>query len=337
MTSAIVFKFSVAGLAGFLVVLASACGGGGPDVPACRAETPTPPPTLSPAPSITLKVGSYEGTGSPQCISGLGFQPIVVIIKGNLGEFTVWRSGSMEGDSTADFASGKPNFEGGITSIEPDAFSIGNHAAVNAEGTIYHWVAFADSPDIKVGSYTGDGADRRSISGVGFEPAVVFLKADGLGVAVWRSIAHPDRIASFFHLQDDPANLIRAFQPDGFQIGSELFVNDGSGPTYHYVAFRDAPGRLKTGSYLGDGSDDRSITDVGFQPDYVWIKRSSSESSAVHRPSSVSSDETLQFNVLPNLANEILALEPDGFRVGSEPSVNFDGDNYYYVAWKAGP
>lgn len=322
-------------LAAVLMALVAACGGGGTSAPACQTETTAAAPTPSPAASLTLSVASYEGTGSSQCIRGLGFQPVLVIIKSETAEFAVWRSSSMEGDSTADFASGAVNFEGGITSLDPDAFSLGNGTSVNEEGVTYHYVAFADSPDIKVGSYAGDGTEGRSITDVGFEPAVLFVKRDGARAAVWTSASHSQGVASAFHGGDDVSGFVRGLESDGFRVGSDPFVNAGDGSIYHYAAFRETPGRLQTGTYIGDGSDNRDIDDVGFQPDYVWIKRSSAESKAVHRTSSVSGDSTLRFAGLANGEDEIQALQPDGFQVGTETAVNFDGDTYNYVAFKA--
>lgn len=308
-------------------------------MPACRTDAETEPPPPSPEARLTLTVGSYEGTGSAQCISGLGFDPVVVIIKGDTGEIAVWRSSSMEGDSTADFANGQANIENAITSLDPDAFSLGKDATVNAEGVTYYYVAFAASPDIKVGSYTGDASEDRSISDVGFEPALVFLKWDGLRSAVWRSASHPDGVSSFLDLRPDFPEFITGFHSDGFQVGSDPWVNNDGGAdepsTYHYVAFRKVPGRLATGSYVGDGSGSTDITDIGFQPDYVWIKRDSDLSKGVHRPGSLEGDATLRFEGVANASGEIRALLPDGFRVGSESSVNADGDTYNYVAWKS--
>ena len=327
-----VFTFALMAL---LVTVVSACGlgGGGSGVPNCRIDKPTPPPP-SPEPSLTLQVDSYLGAGNPQCVSGIGFQPVLVIIRSETGEWAVWRSSSMVGDSTADFAAGLPNFDDRITSLDPDAFSLDADSTINNR-IIYHYVAFANSPDIKVGSYVGDGIDGRSITGVGFQPAMVFLKRDGDGAAVWSSISHPEGVSSFFGAEEDRENLILLLESDGFQLSSDPLVNAGDGSTYHYVAFREAEDLLATGTYTGDGSDDRDINDVDFEPDYVWIKRSTAESGAVHRPSSLDGDETLRFTREPTGSDEIKALLSDGFQIGDEPSVNFDGDTYHYVAWKS--
>ena len=312
---------------------------GGPSGPACLTGTATVPPTPTPVAGLTLKVGSYEGTGSPQCIRGVGFQPVLVIIKGDTGEFAVWRSSSMKGDSTADFASGQLNIESAIASLDADAFSLGKDETVNAEGVTYYYVAFADSPEIKVGSYVGNGREGRSIRGVGFQPALVFLKWDGPRSAVWRSLSHEEGVSSFFDAQGDRTGFIGSLVPDGFEVGSDSWVNNAGGAddpsTYHYVAFKGVPGRITTGSYVGDGSGSREVTGIGFQPDYVWVKRDSDKNKAVHRPSSLPEDSTLRFEAVANAADEITALLPDGFQVGSESSVNAEGDTFNYVAWKS--
>ncbi len=330
--------FTFGALTVLLFALASACGGGGTSEPACRTEAATEAVTPNPMASFTMGVGSYEGTGTPQCIRGVGFQPVLVIIKGDVGEPTVWRSSSMEGDFTTDFVSAQAPFEDGITSLDPDAFSVGEDARVNAEGVGYDYVAFADSPDIKAGSYTGDDMDDRSISGVGFRPALVFLRVTEGRSAVWRPESFPEGMSDAFSHAGDVGNLIQGFEADGFQVGSDAFVNL-AGFIYHYIAFPEVPGHLTTGTYTGDGSNNREVADVGFQPDYVWVKRASEEGEPedepVHRPSSLAGDATLSFGNITNASDQITDLLPDGFEVGSEPAVNSEGETYYYVAWKA--
>ena len=43
---------------------------------------------------------------------------------------------------------------------------------MNHTGISYHWVAFqAADGELKVGTYSGNGADNRNITGIGFQPA----------------------------------------------------------------------------------------------------------------------------------------------------------------------
>jgi hypothetical protein len=92
---------------------------------------------------------------------------------------------------------------------------------------------------------------------------------------------------------------------------------------------------VKVSSYPGANSDDRSITGIGFQPDYVIIQRDGN-SVPVHKPASTgpSIDASLQFSGNGILTNLIQALEPDGFQVGGTNAVNMNNNTYFYAAFK---
>ncbi len=47
-------------------------------------------------------------------------------------------------------------------------------------------------------------------------------------------------------------NRIQAFEADGFQVGSNVDVNE-SGTTFHYIAWAASP-QVSTGSYTGNGA-----------------------------------------------------------------------------------
>ena len=86
--------------------------------------------------------------------------------------------------------------------------------------------------------------------------------------------------------------------------------------------------------WTGNGTDDRSITGVGFKPDWVWYKeRSNVGDHTVHDvvrgagkrlfPADTSA-ESLD-------ANSLQAFETDGFQIGTNTDVN--GSSETYVAW----
>ena len=91
--------------------------------------------------------------------------------------------------------------------------------------------------------------------------------------------------------------------------------------------------------YTGDGVDDRSITGVGFQPDFIWGK---SRSSAYNHElydvirgtgNRLSSDN----NYAEQVRNDNLqAFESDGFQVGTGVGLNGSGSTYAAWNWKAG-
>jgi len=218
-----------------------------------------------------------------------------------------------------------------IQSLDADGFTIGTSTRVNTNGNTYHWVAMKAGSDLSVGSYVGDATDNRSITGVGFEPAWVVTMGDGddswiRPASVTGDTSYPmDGLSQF-------ANRIQALEADGFQIGSNANVNE-LGTTFHYVAWK-ASANVKQSTYVGDGTDNRSIAGVGFQPLTVWVKRDSNNQ-ATWRPASVSGDLSLFWSGTAANPNRIQLLEPDGFQVGSNEQVNTT-DTYHYIALKDG-
>ncbi len=126
-------------------------------------------------------------------------------------------------------------------------------------------------------------------------------------------------------------NNIESLDTDGLTVGTDTAVNT-SGDPYYWVAIKEVSGRSKFGSYTGDGVDSRSITGVGFQPDYVMVFPDAT-SNSVHRMSSMTGDSTMRFDASGFSTNKIQALESDGFQVGSHSVVNSGTVVYYWAAF----
>ena len=87
--------------------------------------------------------------------------------------------------------------------------------------------------------------------------------------------------------------------------------------------------------YTGNGST-QSITGVGFQPDFVWMKQRNATNSHVVIDSvrgvlkRIRPDET---NAEDTLANSLTAFGSDGFTLGSAQEVNDNSDTYASWNW----
>ena len=86
--------------------------------------------------------------------------------------------------------------------------------------------------------------------------------------------------------------------------------------------------------WTGDGTDDRNITGVGFQPDMVWEKKRNEAGS--HRiADSIRGATNVMFPDLTNAEasrpNEFQAFISDGFQIGSDS--NFNGSSNTHVGW----
>lgn len=303
---------------------------------------PEPP---SPSGTFTMTTGIYTGNGTSQNISGLDFKPDLVIIKNDADTFQVFRTSIMRGDSTAYFATNVTSFSGGITSINNDGFSLGSDSTVNASDNTYHYQAFGNAwnpetktgaTDFAVGAYTGSGIDDRDVTALPWEPHFVAIKRNAASQAAWRSITHSGDQTSYFHNSAEVTNTVQGFITDGFQVGTSSITNTVAN-TFFYFAFRTGPG-FTTGSYTGNNAVTHDRTDVGFEPDLLWIKRSTSSIQGVSRPKTLAGDNTQYFAATANVSGRILSFLPDGFRVGgSTAETNANNVVYRWAAWRNVP
>lgn len=183
--------------------------------------------------------GSYTGNGvNNRAITGTGFTPAVVVIKGNSSHYGWWRTTEVTGDSTLAY----PNFgnqSGRIKSFTSDGFTLGTDIEANENGiTFYYFALKGVAGLVKTGSYTGDGTDSRNITGLGFDPVLVWIKGNNSTSAVFRNLAFSGDNAFTFGSSTLTANLIQSFSTGGgnsFQIGSSTTVNQTS-ITHYYLA-----------------------------------------------------------------------------------------------------
>jgi hypothetical protein len=105
-----------------------------------------------------------------------------------------------------------------------------------------------------------------------------------------------------------------------------------------YTTINKSTDHFNTKIYTGNGST-QSITGVGFQPDWVWIKnRSDSRKHNLYdavrgvTKRIVSNDTAAE----DTASNGLTAFGTDGFTTGSEQDTNHNGNNFVSWNWKAG-
>ena len=191
-----------------------------------------------------MKVGSYPGTGTAQS-PATTFSPDHVSVFGEgitrpvqrfTGMTTTFRYESSTGTASA------------INSLDPTGFTVGTAAETNAATSpalTYHYVAFNEvSGAVKRGSYVGNNTSNRPITGLGFQPGYVNIRANDTATA--REGHHRPASVSgtgsqFFSALANSTTAITALGADGFTLGTNGAVN-ASGPTYHYMAFKNTGG-----------------------------------------------------------------------------------------------
>ena len=108
-------------------------------------------------------------------------------------------------------------------------------------------------------------------------------------------------------------------------------------PTIGPDSATQADDHFNTVLYTGDGSG-QSITGVGFQPDWTWIKSRSHASSHVLTDSSRGVTKSLFSDTTGDeqtLSGGVTAFGTDGFTLGSEGTVNTSSRTYVGWNWKA--
>lgn len=281
-----------------------------------------------------MTTGTYIGDGNLfQSISGLGFEPVVVIVKSDADEAAVIRTHSMPNHQSRVIAGNSALDWGYLGNFDGDGFWIGNKNEVNRDGRLYHYIAFSDDPGhITTGTYTGDGNFSQTITGLGLDPDLVLLLPHDAARCRMRTTEMP---AGWSVPMDDgeakPNHLVE-FVPDGFVVGSDPGSN-GLDKTFGYVAFAADGASTQVGHYIGDGDDGRVIGGAGFQPQWVLVKGVGNRR-GVHLPAELTGqNRTLFFLPRNPMSDALMDLVADGFVVDSSDRVNGDGESYHWAAF----
>ena len=206
----------------------------------------------------------------------------------------------------------------------------------------------------KIGSYVGTGTPENFIY-TGFEPAWVLIKNTSTGSTNWVIVDNKRDNADEWLYADansqtyDDANTYTRFYENGFSVANNGSYVNTSGDNYIFLAIAanpDTTAPTKANSfnkllYTGDDSNNRSITGLGFKPDFLWIKRrvSGSEPHAlydsVRGPNLQLSSDTAGAEALNSGSYlGMSSFDDDGFNVGNNGGTNRAPNTYVAWAWK---
>ncbi|MBD3221496.1 DUF11 domain-containing protein, partial [bacterium] len=282
----------------------------------------------------TMVTGTYTGNGAgARTVGGLGFTPVVVVIKADGDDSAVIRTSTMPAFYSRHLVEEWGLLTNRIHGFTADGFSVGSDPDVNHFGRVYHYVAFsADDGYLALGTYTGDGNNVQVIDDVGFSPATVLLLPHGTAPCRFKSSTMPGMHSVPLGEDAEDDDTLVALLGEGFRVGSSAEAN-GDGEVYSYVAFAPSGNSVYTGSYTGDGADDRLLGGVGFTPSWLITKQFGSKGGA-HLTSGLSGeDRTLAFTPHWPFGGGILELTGDGFRIGGHERVNEWDQEYHVVAF----
>ena len=104
-----------------------------------------------------------------------------------------------------------------------------------------------------------------------------------------------------------------------------------------YTTIKKSSDYFNTKLYTGNGST-QSITDVGFQPDWVWTKNRTTNYNHHSFDIIRTPTKSLSSNLADaenTLINTLTSFDSDGFSIGSDNNINLNANNYAAWNWKA--
>jgi hypothetical protein len=251
-----------------------------------------------------------------------------------------------------------------LMSFNSDGFTAGGYSGTNASSITYASWTFRKTPRFfDVATWTGDAVAGRTIShDLGVEPGCIIVKRLN-GADNW-TVYHrgidasaPENYTIYLNTTEERADqdLWADTAPTDavFSVGDNIKVN-GSGSTYVAYLFAHDPlgpsgdgsdGLIACGSYTGNGSTDGPEIDLGWEPQWLLMKQTSTSGDDWYVV-----DSMRGFNVSgttahlsPNTSAQEFttdAIEPraTGFKlVKSYGAWNSSGSNYIYIAIRRGP
>jgi hypothetical protein len=325
------------------------------------------PAPLVTKPSTVFDTTLYTGNNTARSITGLGFSPDFVWIKGRSGATDHALYDTMRGvekDLVSNSNAAETTQTTGLTAFNSDGFSIGTLAKLNTNAATYAaWAWDAGSSTVtntsgsissqvranasagfSIVTYTGNGATDESIGhGLNAKPLLTIVKSRTTtnGFIVYTDLI--DGTVDFFILNLNSAKadtLLSVYDSTVFRVAGGSNVSAAN-----YVAYCFAPvaGYSSFGSYTGNGSADGSFTYLGFLPKLILIKRTDTTSNWT-----ILDTSRLGYNVdnnplYPNLADaeattDLLDITSNGFKLRStDASVNASGGTYIYASWASSP
>ena len=317
----------------------------------------------------------YTGNGSTQSITGVGFQPDWVWIKGrsvaagsNLSDSVRGVNKQLQTASTA----AEETLTTCVTAFDSDGFSLGSNGNVNTNsGTFVAWNWLAGGTSVSNGDgditstvsanttsgfsvvkYTGNGNSSATFGhGLGVKPKIGLLKPTSTtGNWNWWQDTTGDNSANVrihLHLTDaNNSNYPITFNTTTITLPSLADASwNGSGTEFIFYCFAEKQGYSKFGSYTGNGNADGTFFYTGFRPAWVMIKQINSTGDWMILDNKRDTDNGVRHQIYAN-SNSAESVEgsdrldflSNGIKHRSSGGrANGSSDSYIYMAFAEHP
>lgn len=274
----------------------------------CTANLPEP--AISPAegssPQDYFNTVLYTGNGGTNSVTGVGFQPDWVWLKGRSvayshGLYDVVRGATKK--LSSDLTAAESTDVNGLTAFGTDGFTLGSSTGTNQSGATYvswNWkangsgvtntagsitstVSVNSDAGFSIVSYTGTGTNSTVGHGLGVKPYFIVCKArSASGESVRWPVYHeymatsPESGRIFLNKTDAFAtntNMWNNTKPTSsvFSIGTESQTNTNAA-TYIAYCFAEVEGFSAFGTWRGNSSSDGPYIYTGFRPAFIIYK-----------------------------------------------------------------
>ena len=314
----------------------------------------------------------YTGNGGSQNITGVGFSPDWVWLKGRNNANNHNLNDTVRGVNKqlyADINNAETTATTHLTAFDSDGFTLGNDGAVNGSSDTYvswNWKAGGSASSNSNGSitscvsanttagfsivtYTGNGTAGATVGhGLGSIPQWIIVKVRNT-TNEWVVYHTSLGATKFIEMNSTGASQTSSTrfndtEPTSsvFSLGTAAGLNTSS-DTHVAYCFAEKKGYSKFGSYTGNGNADGTFVYTGFRPAWILYKNTSTADNwFLHDNKRQGFNETNQYLLaedsraeLTDMGFEILS---NGFKLRQTfNSVNGSGASYIYLAFAESP
>ena len=182
-----------------------------------------------------------------------------------------------------------------LTAFNANGFSLGADANINTSSATYASWTFRKAPKFfDVVTYTGTGSNRTIAHDLGVAPGMIIVKrTDTTGdwqVYHRANTANPETdylvLNSTAATADSDTRWNDTLPTSAvFTVGTDATVNASGGTYVAYLFAHEAGGFgddgtediISCGSYIGNGSPTGPVVDLGWEPQYILIKRANND------------------------------------------------------------
>jgi len=314
-------------------------------------------------PSDYFNTKLYTGNGGTLNVTGVGFQPDLVWIKGRGYADSQVLTDAVRGTTkclSSDSSTAEFTQTNGLTAFGSDGFTLGNWSAINrasttvawnwlangtgsanTDGTINSTVSANTTSGFSIVKWTGTGSSGTIGHGLGVAPKVVIVKRYSAAADWVYYTTAIDGSLDYLFLNTTAA---KADSSASVPTSTVFSKSDTNNETQIAYCFAEKTGYSKFGTYTGNASTDGTFVYTGFKPAFILIKRADSTGRWVLWDSKRNPSNLMDNALFPNSS----AVENDGywkidglsngFKIKDpEVEINASGATFIYMAFAEEP